>query len=74
MELKKRIKEKHYLWFKLKSVSRINAGYRTELHEQYREVSKDLNRNTERGYWVLSNFVKNSKTDPKMLYSSIVNK
>ena len=32
--LKDRIKEKHRLWFKLKSVSRKNATDRTELHEQ----------------------------------------
>ena len=41
-DLKKRIKEKQRLWFKLKYVSRNNVGNRTELKEQYRPVSKKL--------------------------------
>ena len=45
-DLKKRIKEKSHLWFKLKSVSRNNAGDRTELQGQYRAVSKKLKTDT----------------------------
>ena len=68
-------KEKHRLWFKFKSVSRKNAGDRTELQEQYRAVSKELKTDIKReviGFE--NNLAKNSKTDPKMLYSYIRSK
>ena len=74
-DLKKRIKEKHNLWFKLKSVSRNNAGDRTELQKQYRAVSKELKTDIKREVTGFeSNLAKNSKTDPKMLYSYIRSK
>ena len=41
-DYKNRIKEKHLLWFKFKSASSKKARDRTELHEQYRKVSKEL--------------------------------
>ena len=66
--LKDRIKEKHRLWFKFKSVSRKNATDRTELHEQYRAVSKELKTDIRREVVEFeSNLAKNSKTYPKML-------
>ena len=74
-DLKKRIKEKHRLWFKFKSVSRSNAGNRTELQEQYRAVSKELKTDIRKEVIEFeSNLAKNSKTDPKMLYSYIRSK
>ena len=48
---------------------------RTELHEQYRAVSKELKTDIRRGVVEFeSNLAKNSKTDPKMLYSYIRSK
>ena len=48
---------------------------RTELHEQYRAVSKELKADIRREVVEFeSNLAKNSKTDPKMLYSYIRSK
>ena len=74
-DLKKRIKEKHRPWFKFKYFSPSNAGYRTELQEQYRTVSKELKPDISREIIKFeSNLAKNSKTDPKILYSYIRSK
>ena len=70
----KQIKDKNNLWFKLKSFSHNNAADRTELQEQYRSVSNELN--TDFMIEVIgfeSNLAKNSKHQ-KMLYSYIISK
>ena len=74
-DLKKRIKEKHRLWFKFKSFSSSNAGDRTELQEHNRAVSRELKTDIRREVIELeSKIAKNSKIDPIILYSYIRSK
>ena len=59
----------------MKSFSRSNAGNRTELKEQYRAVIKELKTDLRKEVIEFeSNLAKNSKTNPKILYSYIRSK
>ena len=60
---------------KFKSASSKKARDRTELHEQYRKVSKELKTYIRKEVIKFeSNLAKNSKTEPKMIFSYIRSK